>query len=228
MKRYIESVVRSARIRATLAFALLWNLTVYFGTRFLAWSWQHTDITTSFDSRFPFIPWTIVIYIGSYLFWAINYCMIAVDEPSKRDRFFCADWIAKIIALIVFLCYPTTNTRPEITGNGFWDWSMKLLYLLDRPDNLFPSLHCLVSWLCWIGVRRRKDIPALYRWASLAIAIAICLSTMTTKQHVLADVVAGILLAEICYLVAALPKLQNVFSALINRLLRLLKWKDRV
>lgn len=228
MKRYIERIRGSAEIRLVLIAALLWNLTVYFGTRLVAWSWDHHDITTNFDLRFPLIPWTIVIYIGSYLFWVVNYCICAVQDQKKCHRFFCADWIAKIIALIVFLTFPTTNIRPEITGNGIWDISMKLLYWVDRPDNLFPSLHCLVSWMCWIGVRKRKDVSPIYRYASLLMAIAICLSTMTTKQHVLVDVIGGVALAEICYAVAGFSKIRDIYSALVGRLLRLFKCKTAV
>lgn len=220
MKRYIERIRGSKEIQLVLIGALIWNVTVYFGTRLVAWSWPHHDITTTFDMRFPFMPWTIVIYIGSYLFWVVNYCICAVQDRQERHRFFCADWMAKIIALIIFLTFPTTNLRPEITGNGLWDVSMKLLYWVDRPDNLFPSLHCLVSWLCWIGVRKRKDVSVFYRYGSLLIAVAICLSTMTTKQHVLVDVIGGIALAEICYAAAGASKIRGVYSALIARLLR--------
>lgn len=44
---------------------------------------------------------------------------------------------------------------------------MRLLYWIDAADNLFPSIHCLVSWLCWIGVRRRRDIPYGYSFFHL-------------------------------------------------------------
>ena len=35
---------------------------------------------------------------------------------------------------------------------------------------------------------------------SLLIAVSICISTLTTKQHVLIDVFAGVALAELSYL----------------------------
>ena len=64
-------------------------------------------------------------------------------------------------------------------------------------------MHCFYSWLSWIGVRRNRYIPGWYQVISLLIAVAVCISTLTVKQHYLADVPAGIILAEISYLMAA-------------------------
>ena len=32
---------------------------------------------------------------------------------------------------------------------------MRFLYQVDAADNLFPSIHCLTSWFCYIGIRGR-------------------------------------------------------------------------
>lgn len=72
-------------------------------------------------------------------------------------------------------------------------------YRIDAPVNLFPSIHCLVSWLCWAGVRNRKELPRRYRRSAFWMAAAVCVSTLTTKQHVLWDAAGGIALAEFSY-----------------------------
>jgi len=76
---------------------------------------------------------------------------------------------------------------------------MRLLYRIDAADNLFPSIHCLTSWFCYIAVRKNKKISEGYRYLSLFIALSICMSTLTTKQHVIVDVAGGIGLSEISY-----------------------------
>ena len=195
-----------------LAAALLWNEVVYLGARELARARPHYDMTTFLDRLVPFLPWTVSIYFGCYLFWCINYCLCAVQEAPERDRFFCADALAKGVCFLFFLLLPTTNLRPGVTGAALWDALMRFLYRMDAADNLFPSIHCLVSWLCWIGVRKRKDIPTLYRHFSLAMAAAVCLSTLTTRQHVIADVAGGVLLAECSYFLAGKPRLRAVYS----------------
>lgn len=72
-------------------------------------------------------------------------------------RFLMADWLAKAVCFICYVVYPTTNTRPEIVGSDIWAQLMRFLYSMDAADNLFPSIHCLVSWLCYIGIRGNKS-----------------------------------------------------------------------
>ncbi len=227
MVKFMNSILkdkkRFAEIAFTLVLAIVFNQTAYYVGRIIAGSWYHYDMTTAFDNRVPLVPWTVVIYFGCYLFWAANYYICAKQEKEARDRFFTADAISKVICLIFFILLPTTNIRPEIGDATFWDYAMKFLYWIDSPDNLFPSIHCLVSWFCWIGVRRRKDVHIAYRYFSLLMALAVCVSTLTTKQHVVADVISAIALAEICYLIAKSTKINRFYSLLINRLLRLFR-----
>lgn len=206
-----------------LLLTLAWNQTVYNGARCIAGGWHHYDMTSALDLQVPFLPWTVTIYFGCYLLWALNYLLCALQSETERDRFFCADMIAKGICLVFFLLVPTTNVRPEVTGDGIWDILMRLLYQIDAADNLFPSIHCLVSWFCWIGVRKRKDIPAWYRWFSLGAAIAVCLVTLTTKQHVIADVIGGVVLAEISYFLAGFAKIRGIYAGILARLLKLFR-----
>lgn len=173
-------------------------------------------MTTYIDQLIPFLSWTVSIYLGCYLFWGINYFLCATQNKSERQRFFCADALAKGICFLLFLLIPTTNIRPEITGETFWDNLMILVYQLDAADNLFPSIHCLVSWLSWIGVRKRKDISIYYRYFSLVMAIAVCISTLTTKQHVIIDVIGGILLAEVSYLISGCNIIRNLVSTTLS------------
>ncbi len=205
-----------------LATAFIINLFAYSGAKFIAASWYHYDMTCEVDGKVPFISWTVLIYFGCYIFWAVNYYLCARTDKEERNRYFCADTIAKIICFTLFLVIPTTNIRPDVSADSsIWGFFMRFLYEIDTPDNLFPSLHCLVSWLCWIGVRKRKDISILYRCFSLAFALLICVSTLTTKQHVIVDVFGGVLIAELCYFLAGLKKIRNIYAVLHLKILKI-------
>jgi membrane-associated phospholipid phosphatase len=71
-----------------------------------------------------------------------------------------------------------------------------LLYRLDPPYNLFPSLHLSMALLAglaaWKASRR-------YGATALAGVALIGVSTLTVKQHFIADGVAGIALAAVVY-----------------------------
>ena len=97
---------------------------------------------------------------------------------------------------------PTTNVRPDIDGSGILDSLMGLIYFLDPPLDLFPSIHCLVSLLSWLGIRKCSNIPQWYRNSTLIFAVMIFASTQFTKQHYLADVIAGIVIALGCYFIS--------------------------
>jgi membrane-associated phospholipid phosphatase len=185
-----------------LLFAVAWNQSVYYGANLIAGKWHHYNIELAIDHKIPFLPWTVSIYFACFLFWGINYFLCASQEKSKAYCFFFADFLAKTVCLIFFIFLPTTNVRPAVEGTGIWAELMRFLYQIDAPSNLFPSIHCLVSWMCCIGVRNRKDIPKGYQIFSCLMAIAVFLSTLTTKQHVIIDVIGGVVLAELSCFIA--------------------------
>lgn len=187
-------------MRIPILLALAVNMMTYYGTRLFTADRVHYDITGTLDEKIPLVPWTVVIYYGCYLFWIVNYVIGCRQDQEKAFRFISADFLAKLVCFVCFLVFPTTNVRPAIEGSSVWDELMRLLYRLDAADNLFPSIHCLTSSFCFIAVRNNEKVPRWYQILSLLITVSICISTLTTKQHVLIDVAAGVLLAEISWL----------------------------
>ena len=198
--KYVTGVVPAYGL-FPLVFSFVFNCLVYSGSRAIAGGWYHHNIESSLDLRLPFVPQFLIVYFGCYIFWAVNYILAARQEKEQVYRFFTADLISRCVCLIIFLAYPTTNTRPVIEGSGFWDLLAGWLYSIDAADNLFPSIHCLVSWFCYIGIRHQKKIPVWYQRFSLVFAILVCISTQVTKQHYIIDVFGGIILSEVCYLI---------------------------
>ena len=198
--------------------AVIWNQSVYYGGNFLAKNALHWNLELWLDPLVPFLPWTVSIYLGCFLFWAVCYVWMAKEDTAIACRFYLADFLAKGVCLIFFLLLPTTNLRPPVPGTGLWDHLMRFVYQVDAPTNLFPSIHCLVSWLCFIGVRRLPGAPRWSVWFTGLMASAICLSTLTTRQHVIVDVLGGILLAEASYWAAGREVLLGPASRFLRRL----------
>ena len=195
------------------------NQLAYNGARLLNRGRFYHDLTLSADLLLPCLPWTVSIYFGCFVFWAVMYWRIAHLPRPASDRFFCANLLAKDFCFLLFVLFPTTNVRPVITGTTVWDGLMRLLYRLDAPDNLFPSIHCMVSWLCWVGVRGNREVAFPWRTAALITAVMVCLSTLTTRQHVLLDAAGGILLSEGCFYVAGHGRLREGYAALVDGIL---------
>ena len=213
LKEHTYSVVIpiAALLYSTLSFSL---------AKLLVFWRPHWNMTLSADALVPFLPWTVIIYLGSFAYWYLSFVLAARQERKQADRFFCAHMLTVTLSFLCFVLLPTTLERPAITEGGVWNWMMRIVYWVDSPENLFPSLHCSTAWLCWIGMRRRKDLPLWLRALALVFSLAVCISTLTTRQHVLVDVFSGIALGEATYLLAAMERLRARYSRLADAILR--------
>ena len=200
-KKYIDPIVPLESIIPLIScFAI--NMLVYSGAMTITTDWHHYDFTNRFDLKVPVIPWFIYIYLGCFLFWIVNYIMVGRLDRDHFYRFVTADIMSRLVCGIFFFLMPTTNIRPVIDGNSLSEILMRFVYSVDQPSNLFPSIHCLVSWFCYVGIRGRKEIPAWYRAFSCFFAIMVMVSTQVTKQHYIIDVIGGVVLAELMYYIA--------------------------
>ena len=204
----------------TVVFTIITNQVVYQGSKLINLHLHAWNISTPLDNTFRLIPWTMGIYIGSYIFWFVGYFIIAMQDDRRQcERFFAAALVAKALCLVVFLVIPTTATlRPEeVIGTSFWAKLTRFIYSADTPAvNYFPSLHCLASWLCFIGVRGKKEFPLAWRIASFFLAIAVFVSTITTRQHVLIDIPGGIVFAELSWALSDFDAVRKAYAKCIN------------
>jgi membrane-associated phospholipid phosphatase len=89
-------------------------------------------------------------------------------------------------------------------GPGLFNGLLRTIYAADGSNlafNLFPSYHCLISLYCYLGVRRQPEISKGFRIYSLVMAVLICMSTVFTKQHYFIDIVGGLAISIICYII---------------------------
>ena len=178
------------------------NMFVYCGSALLTSHRYHYDFTSEFDRAVPLIPEFVWFYILAFPFWAVGYILAAQRGKDTFYRFVATDLTVHLACLILFLLIPTTNVRPELTGNTVSEKMLRFIYEIDggtSPSNLFPSIHCYVSWLCWRGLKGASEIPKWYQRFSLVFAGLIIISTQVLKQHYLIDALAGVCLVEMAW-----------------------------
>ena len=188
------------------------NLVVYYGSKEIneMLARPYIDMTGVLEAATPVIPAFAVVYVAAFPFWYISYYLLCRSSKKLCYEIVLTDVIAKIFCGFLFVMIPTTNIRPEVTGSGIGEMFLRYIYLTDTPYNLFPSVHCLESWLVFSYIRdSRAKLPV--KIAVFILAVAICLSTVFTVQHVWLDVIAGILTAE--FFKAFVPYIIGVFSA---------------
>ena len=150
------------------------------------------------DRAVPLQPTWALLYGALYLFLIVLPVFVVRQEEHIRRTFwaYLAVWVT---AYVCFLVYPTVAPRaPAVVGDGFAEWGLRFLYDADPPYNCFPSLHVahsFVSALTCYRLHRRLGVGALL------CASLVAVSTVFTKQHYIADVIAGILLAVAAYVV---------------------------
>ncbi len=207
---------------AALLIAGLSNRAIFLLGHLLSRGARHWDLALPGEPFLPFVPATVWIYFGIIPWCAIIYYLIVRRCRAEADRFFAALLLTKAVCLAFFILFPTSIERAELSGNSPSILLLRVLYFFDTPDNLFPSGHCLLAWLCWIGVRGKKEHPFPLRAAAFVMAAAVCIATLTVRQHVLLDVFAGILLAELGWLLAGSAALRGLYASLSAALERLL------
>lgn len=201
-----------APLLSTLAF----QVSVYSGSKVLMDSAYHYNLETPLDLSTPFLPWTVVIYAGAFLYWYTSYALILRGEKRNAFRFLSAHVMSLVVILLCFLFLPTTNSRPEVTGHSLWDLGMRIIYATDTPTNLFPSLHCQFSWLCARALGNTR-VPKWGKVFAYVFTLLIFVSTLTTKQHVIVDVLSGWLLAEVTFDLCRCEKVTRPFYRLFDR-----------
>ncbi len=141
-------------------------------------------------------PAWMIVYGSLYVF--IGFLPVLVVRGRELFRRALQGYLmVMLVSFAGFLLYPTAAPRPAVvSGDGFAAWSLRLAYDLDPPYNCFPSLHvawAFVSALACYRVHPGVGAAAAF-WAAL-----IGVSTLYTKQHYVADVIAGALAAGAAY-----------------------------
>ena len=201
---------------------LLINMITYFGTRIFTTNMYHHDFSIGIDDMIPFVPFMITFYILAYVTWVVGFIVIGRENRQVCYEVCAAEQIAKILCMIAFIVIPSTIVRPEITGNGVFEWLTNLIYKMDSPDNLLPSIHCLENWICFRGAMRCKKVGNGYRIIMFISAILVFASTMMVKQHVFLDMVAAIVVAEIGLFVAKRLDLGKIYLIIEKKLDKML------
>lgn len=206
--------------RFPLLAALLLNCSVYWLTRPLTAGAVHYDLSTGLDAAIPFVPAFIVVYVLAFVQWAVGYIVICRESEERCYRVLAGEMLTKVLCCVIFLLVPTYMVRPEVTGTDIFSRLTALIYALDTPDNLFPSIHCVESWLCFRGTLGCKNIHRWYKTFMLFFTLLVFTSVLLVKQHLAADVLGGLALAELGQVLAPVLRLDRLLERVNGRVLQ--------
>jgi hypothetical protein len=163
------------------------------------------ELRTSLDATIPFLAPTIWIYL--WLFPASLLPLFLIRDRDLFRRTIAAYAVVIAVSLAVFTVFPVTSKELRVDPAALdttriAPWSVALLYRLDPPYNLFPSLHLSIAALAALSAWNASRVyGAAVSMGVVLIAVSIC----TVKQHFVWDGVAGLALAGAAYAVVIRP-----------------------
>ncbi|MBQ3937500.1 MAG: hypothetical protein II722_10610 [Ruminococcus sp.] len=147
LKKWINELLPDHGLIALLA-AVCVNTLVYNGSRFISEQLYHYRFATDIDAQIPFIKEFVIVYIPiAYGQWIYGFYLSARKDVKTCRMIFTAEITAKLMYLLFFLVIPTTMERAHIAGTDIFSKWVHLVYSTDAADNLFPSIHCIESYL---------------------------------------------------------------------------------
>ena len=169
---------------------LSFQTVLYFGSEFFQ-SKIH-DVKRPVDDKIPFFPWTVL----PYCFWfplIVFYPLVVFrTDPYSYCSYLMTMVMEIMISVVCYLIYPTSFQRP-VPPNDFWGNFMKFIYHGSyRGLNCAPSLHCSSCFLVICVSSTCVGRNLWIRIFTILIAVMIVLSTLTTKQHTLIDVLTAV------------------------------------
>lgn len=196
------------------------NFLTYSATRLITRGFVHYDFSLPLDSGIPFVPAFIVIYVLAFVQWGVGFILIARDSREVCYKLLSGEIISKLICMAFFLIIPTAMVRPDITSGNFFGKATEFIYSMDTPDNLFPSVHCLESWFCFRGAMHLKKTDRWYTYFSLVFTLLVFASTVLVKQHVVVDIIAGVVVCEVGLFISKKTNSALVFKKIEAKLNR--------
>lgn len=186
-----------------LSLMVVINIIAYYGTRIVSKNIPHHSVTTDLDRALPFVSIFVIPYFLAYAQWVIGF--IRISHVSRRHCYYIlfGEIVTKLMATVVFVAFPTFMVRPYVESRDFCTFLVNVLYIIDTPDNLFPSIHCVESWFCLRGCLGQKSIPLWVKIAMFITTTVVFMSTLLTKQHLVLDLLGAVVMSEISLLIVS-------------------------
>ena len=178
---------------------------LYFCTNRLAmwhgmtWSIPVIDLI---DGRFLWY-WSIIPYAAFYpiLFWALLRPRRVGEQGEERLVVLEGVWTLVVWSNLIFLLAPNIVPITELVNTSWKDeggltgWLWLTLDKADEPTNGFPSLHVSIMIFLALEMSTRSKPRSTLFFLMWFAAILVVLSTLTTGQHQVLDLVGGTVLA---------------------------------
>jgi len=151
---------------------------------------------TPLDGLVPFQAAWLIPYFSLWVYVGIAPGL----QRSFRSLLVYGIWAAalSVAGLFLFLVWPTKIPPMPYDAGGFPGYD--LLQGIDAAGNACPSMHVAIAIFTafWVDhIFKGAHVPMLLRALNVLWFLAIAWSTLATRQHVVLDVLGGVLLGSV-------------------------------
>jgi len=166
----------------------------YFLINHLMYGTPAHSLAMEFEDRIPFFPEFSLVYLTVY--WIFLLAPFTGQTPEDSRLYIKGFLSLSAICFMCFIAFPVECPRPAFNVITVADLGLAKIHAADNPINCFPSMHCALGMYSALTLLRRNKKNGLLA-ILLMVNVGIC--TLVTKQHYLADVVAGFFLAGLVH-----------------------------
>jgi ABC-2 type transport system permease protein len=153
------------------------------------------DLTTALDRAIPVVPAFVWPYEACYAFPFLS--LVVIRNWHRFNVALIAIVLANLTAFAVYLLVPVAFPHP-LLGSSLSERILAMEYAADFSPgaNKLPSMHVAMSWIMgcamWRQPARRAGRHVAVDGLILALVLAITVSPLFVKQHIVLDVLAGV------------------------------------
>ncbi|MDE0917959.1 MAG: phosphatase PAP2 family protein [Flavobacteriales bacterium] len=155
---------------------------------------SHHQLYFECEKDIPQVPGMILFYESYFLLVLLSF--IRAKSPKSIRALSITMMVSTVIACVIFILFPGELGFSRTMNIQGYESMFEALHRMDKPHNLFPSLHITfsaISAFTLIKQTKHKHLQALLiLWVTM-----ISLSVILTHQHHLFDIATGFVLAWI-------------------------------
>jgi len=188
------------KAKLAIAFIIILLLTTgFFGLDYyLLAQNRYYDISLSLDRRIPLIPAWIWVYLWYYPFCLVPFLFPPVLKDTSHFARVVAGFLVQFaVAWPTFYFFPTRIIHPVLIGTTPSILAVQGLYRVDAGYCILPCLHVANS--LYAGLVALRFLPSWWSAPIFLVVGLISASTLFTKQHLIVDVFAGVMLGFAAY-----------------------------
>ena len=154
------------------------------------------------DDRIPFVRQFVLVYVLWYPLMLGTALYLLFRDRRAFVRYARSAVIGLTACMLIFVLLPSgQELRPaEVPGNDLTAWMLRGIYAADTNTNVFPSMHVVGTLAAVIAIFDSRCAPRGAQWGVAALGVLINASTVLIKQHSVLDILGGVVLYWLVYL----------------------------